>query len=210
MSISKIRFFRDSPSRCLLFSSSANSAPSMRYFLRKRIPPFTRVLLIESGNRELFEELLRGFYDLHPGMRADLITCYEGAPSTFRTGAGKVYRVTDHPTAAHRKRLYQELAANRYAVAGMICSNEPIMTKWKWVLAARLPAKVFILNENGDYFWLDRGHLSNIRNFVLVRAGLTGSGAVRTLARLVSFPFTLLYLILYALTVHLRRKLRTL
>ena len=92
----------------------------------------------------------------------------------------------------------------------MICSNEPIMTKWKWVLAARLPAKVFILNENGDYFWLDRGHLSNIRNFVLVRAGLTGSGAVRTLARLVSFPFTLLYLILYALTVHLRRKLRTL
>jgi hypothetical protein len=182
----------------------------MRYFLRKRIPPFTRVLLIESGNRELFEELLRGFYDLHPGMRADLITCYEGAPSTFRIGAGQVYRVTDHPTGAHRKRLYEELAANRYAVAGMICSNEPIMTKWKWVLAARLPAKVFILNENGDYFWLDRGHLSNIRNFVLVRAGLTGSGAVRTLARLVSFPFTLLYLILYALTVHLRRKLRTL
>ena len=84
------------------------------------------------------------------------------------------------------------------------------MTKWKWVLAARLPAKIFILNENGDYFWLDRGHLTTIRQFVLFRAGLTGAGAVRTLARLVSFPFTLLYLILYALTVHLRRKLRTL
>ena len=182
----------------------------MRYYVSKRIPPFTRVLLIESGSRDLFEELLRGLYDIHPGMRADLVTCYEGAPSTFRTDAGQVYRVTDYPTAAHRKRLYAELAANHYAVAGVICSNQPIMTKWKWVLAARLPAKVFILNENGDYFWLDRGHLSNIRNFVLVRAGLTGSGAVRTLARLVSFPFTLLYLILYALTVHLRRKLRTL
>jgi len=182
----------------------------MRYFLRKRIPPFTRVLLIESGNRDLFEELLRGLYDIHPGMHADLVTCYEGVPSTFRTDAGQVYRVTGYPTAAHRKRLYQELAANRYAVAGIICSNQPIMTKWKWMLAARLPAKVFILNENGDYFWLDRGHLANIRNFVLTRAGLTGSGAVRTLARLVSFPYTLLYLILYALTVHLRRKLRTL
>ena len=182
----------------------------MRYFLRKRIPPFTRVLLIESGSRDLFEELLRGLYDIHPGMRADLITCYEGVPSTFRADAGQVYRVTEYPTAANRKRLYQVLSANRYVIAGMICSNQPIMTKWKWVLAGRLPAKIFILNENGDYFWLDRGHLSNIRNFVLVRAGLTGSGAVRTLARLVSFPFTLLYLILYALTVHLRRKLRTL
>src|SRR5215472_5913710 len=210
MSISKIRFFRDSPSRCLLFSSSVNSARSMRYFLRKRIPPFTRVLLIESGNRELFEELLRGFYDLHPGMRADLITCYEGAPSTFRTGAGKVYRVTDHPTAAHRKRLYQELAANRYAVAGMICSNEPIMTKWKWVLAARLPAKIFVLNENGDYFWIDWGHIRTILNFALFRAGMTGASAIPTIARLLFFPVTLTYLLLYAGLVHLRRKLRTL
>jgi len=182
----------------------------MRYFVSKRIPPFTRVLLIESGSRELFEELLRGLYDVHPGMHADLITCFEGVPSTFRADSGQVYRVTDFPTPALRQHLYSELAANQYAITGMICANQPIMTKWKWMLALRLPTKVFILNENGDYFWLDRGHLANIRNFVLVRAGLTGSGAVRTLARLVSFPFTLLYLILYALTVHLRRKLRTL
>jgi hypothetical protein len=92
----------------------------------------------------------------------------------------------------------------------MICSAEPIMTKWKWVLAARLPGKVFVVNENGDYFWLDRGHLANIRYFILYRAGLTGSGAVRTLARVVLFPFSLLYLILYAAAVHLRRSLRTL
>ena len=96
-------------------------------------------------------------------------------------------------------------AANRYTIVGIICSAEPIMTKWKWVLAARLPGKVFVLNENGDYFWIDRGHLANIRYFVLFRAGLTGAGAVRTLARVVLFPFSLLYLILYALTVHLRR-----
>lgn len=182
----------------------------MRYFLSKRLPPFTRVLLIESGNRDLFEELLPGLYDLYPEMHADLITCFGSVPKHFRADLGQVYRVTDYPNRASRKLLYHQLAANHYNVAGMICCAMPIMTKWKWALAARLPAKIFVLNENGDYFWLDRGHLSSIRNFVLFRAGLTGSGAVRTLARLVSFPFTLLYLILYAATVHLRRKLRTL
>ena len=182
----------------------------MRYFLSKRLPDFTRVLLIESGNRELYEELLPGLYDLYPGMHADLITCFGGMPDNFRTDLGQVYRVADYPGRANRKRLYQQLAANHYAVVGMICCAMPIMTKWKWMLAARLPAKVFILNENGDYFWLDRGHLAIIRHFIIFRAGLTGSGAVRTLTRLVSFPFTLLYLILYAATVHLRRKLRTL
>ena len=126
------------------------------------------------------------------------------------TDLGEVYRVNDYPGRRLRKTLYSQLDANRYTVVGIICSAEPIMTKWKWALAARLPGKVFVLNENGDYFWLDRGHLSNIRHFVLFRAGLTGSGAVRTLARLVLFPFTLLYLIVYAGTVHLRRKLRTL
>ncbi|HLG97041.1 MAG TPA: hypothetical protein VKX49_12080 [Bryobacteraceae bacterium] len=182
----------------------------MRYFLSKRLPPFTRVLLIESGNRELYEELLKGLYDLHPGVRADLLTCFAGTPKNFRPDSGRIYRVTDYPGRANRKHLYQDLAANRYAVAGIICCAQPIMTKWKWVLAARLPAKIFILNENGDYFWIDRGHLGTIRHFVLFRAGLTGAGAIRTIARLLSFPFTLLYLILYAMTVHLRRKLRTL
>ena len=76
-------------------------------------------------------------------------------------------------------------------------------------LAARLPAKVFVINENGDYFWLDRGQWRTILHFALFRAGLTGSGAVRTLARVVLFPFSLLYLILYAITVHFRRSLRT-
>ncbi len=182
----------------------------MRYFLSKSLPPFSRVLLVESGSRTLFENLLSGLYDTYPELHADLVTCYAGAPEHFRTSAGRIYRVTDYPGPAHRKRLYRELAANKYDTLGIICSDEPIMTKWKWMLAARLPAKVFVLNENGDYFWIDRGHLATIRHFILFRSGMTGSGAVRTLARLVLFPFTLLYLILYALTVHLRRKLRTL
>jgi hypothetical protein len=168
------------------------------------------VLLVESGSRDLFEELLSGLYDHHPEMKADLVTCYAGVPKNFRTDLGAIYRVTDYHGGRLRASLYKELAGNRYAVVGIICSAEPIMTKWKWMLAVRLSGKVFVLNENGDYFWLDRGHFSSIRHFVLYRAGLTGTGAVRAVARLVLFPFTLLYLIFYAATVHLRRKLRTL
>jgi hypothetical protein len=83
------------------------------------------------------------------------------------------------------------------------------MTKWKWLIAFRIPAKVFIVNENGDYFWLHRENTALIREFILVRMGLDGAGAIRTFGRLLLFPFTLLFLIVYALAVHARRKLRT-
>ena len=82
------------------------------------------------------------------------------------------------------------------------------MTKWKWALTAHVPAKLFVVNENGDYFWLDWGHWAAIRHFVLYRAGLTGPDAVHTLARLALFPFTVLYLILFAASVHFGRWMR--
>ena len=182
----------------------------MRHFFTRSIPPFSRVLLVESGSRELFENLLPVLYQNHAEMICDLVTCYAGAPQNFRESQGSVYRVSDYPAGPARQRLYQELGANRYSIVGIICSAEPIMTKWKWMLTARLPGKVFVLNENGDYFWVDHANLATIRYFILFRAGLTGSGAVRTLARVVLFPFSLLYLILYAITVHTRRILRTL
>jgi hypothetical protein len=108
------------------------------------------------------------------------------------------------------RRLFAELSARRYAVMGIICSGEPILAKWKWVLAARLPAKVIVINENGDYFWFDYSNWRIIGYFALLRAGLAGPGAVRGVARLALFPFTLLYLLLYAAAVHLRRGCRRL
>ena len=182
----------------------------MRYFFSRAQPAFERVLLIESGSRGLFEDMLSGFYDTHPGAKADLVTCFGGLPANYRTECGRVYRVSDYRDSRSRKALYKELAANGYTNMVIICAAQPIMTKWKWMLAARIPAKLIILNENCDYFWFDRGHLGPIWRFMLVRAGLAGAGAVRTLARLLVFPFALLYLILFAATVHLRRKLRTL
>ena len=182
----------------------------MRYFFRRRLPEITRVLLVESGSRYLYEELIPGIRSSYgDDIFVDLVTCYGGLPKGFNPERTTIYRVTDYRGRAGRKRLYRELSANRYSILGMICSAEPIMTKWKWTVALRLPVKVFVLNENGDYFWLDWGHAKAIRQFVLFRAGLAGAGAVRTLARLIFFPVTLTYLLMYAGTVHLRRILRS-
>jgi hypothetical protein len=181
----------------------------VRYFLTGRLPKVTSILLVESGTRGLIEGLI-------PGLRQawgqeipiDLVTCYSALPKGFEAHNTRVYRVGDYRGRAGRARLYRELAKNRYALMGIVCSGEVVLAKWKWVLALRIPAKIFIINENGDYFWLDRLHLSTVRRFVLFRSGLAGAGAVRTLVRLISFPFTFLYLLLYATSAHARRALR--
>jgi hypothetical protein len=181
----------------------------VRYFLTGRQPRPSAILLVESGSRGLIEGLIGGLRRTWgPDMFIDLVTCYATPPRGFETGRTRIYRVSDYSGRQGRKRLYRELARNGYGQMGIVCSNEPVMLKWKWSLALRLPAKAFVINENGDYFWLDRKHLSTIRRFVLLRAGLAGAGAVRTLAQVFAFPFALAYLILYAAAVHIRRALR--
>jgi len=182
---------------------------AVRYFLSRRIPDATSVLLVESGSRGLLEGLIAHLREAWgEEVFIDLVTCYAKPPAGFRSENTRVYRVTEYRGRDARGTLYRELSRNRYSHVGIICSGEPLMTKWKWVLALRLPAKIFIINENGDYFWLDRGHLALLRELVLLRSGLGGAGAVRTLARVFSFPFTFLYLVLYATVVHARRALR--
>ncbi len=164
---------------------------------------------MESGSRCLFEGLISGIRETWgEDTQVDLVTCYAGLPRGFDPERTRVFRVSDYRGGEGRRRLYRELAAGTYTILGMICSGEPIMTKWKWMLAARIPAKVFVLNENCDYFWLDRGHWAVMWHFALFRAGLAGAGAVRTIARFVLFPFMILYLVLYATVVHFRRALR--
>ena len=65
-----------------------------------------------------------------------------------------------------------------------------------------------MINENGDYFWLNRRNAKAIRAFTLYRLGLSGAGALRTFGRLLAFPFAVLYLLLYAGVAHLRRFIR--
>ena len=182
----------------------------MRYFLTRREPALTRVLLIESGSRSLIEGLRPHLHNMWgEDVCIELLTCYPGTPAGFPPRT-QVFRVTDYPSPESRRELLKLLRARNYSFAGMICSAEPVMTKWKWFVALRIPAKFFILNENGDFFWIHRDRVATIRHFMLVRAGLAGEGAIRTLARLCLFPFSVLFLVLYALAVHTRRALRTL
>jgi len=180
----------------------------MRYILSQAQPTGTRILLIESGSRAILEGIIA---HLKSGwgedMPMDLITCYAGLPVGLPENS-KVFHVADYATPELRRDFLRELRARDYAYAGMICAAEPIMNKWKLWLAAKVPAKFFVINENGDYFWLNRKNAKAMRGFALVRLGLSGAGAARTFGRLLAFPFAVLYLLLYAGVAHLRRYVR--
>lgn len=137
----------------------------------------------------------------------DVVTCFAGVP---RGANGKIYRAADYPSPEARKRLYAELNARGCGAIGVLCSAEPIMTKWKLALAARVRAKVLIVNENGDFFWLEYPNWRLALHFLLFRAGVTGASAVPALARLLFFPLAAIYLLAYAGAVHFRRRIRML
>ncbi|QOY89646.1 hypothetical protein [Paludibaculum fermentans] len=182
----------------------------MRLFFSRHIPHFRRVLLVESGSRYLVEGLLPSLYaKFAEGQQVDLVTCFPGVPKGFDASRGRVHRVTDYIGSEARTRFYSKLRAQGYEITGIICSGEPIMTKWKWVLAWQVQAKVFILNENGDYFWFQKSEWRTIKHFILFRAGLSGSAGISTVLRVLLFPFTFTYLLLCAAYYHLRRIART-
>jgi hypothetical protein len=181
----------------------------VRYFLSHGHAPVSSILLVESGSRHLLERAIVPLrHTWGDDIFVDLVTCYSGLPRGFSPETTRVYHVGDYRGRAGRRRLYRQLVQNRYGMVGIVCSAQPLMTKWKWALALRIPAKVFIINENGDYFPVEIYQWINLWRLILIRAELDDGGAVRTLARVISFPFTLLYLLLYATTVHTRRALR--
>jgi len=172
----------------------------VRYFFRRRIPEASQILVVESGSRHITDHLIprmRGHFG--QSVAIDLLTCFPEVPA----GMARTYNVNGYRAA--RRKLLSELRARRYPIVALICSNEPILKMWKWVLAAALPAKLLIVNENADWFWLDRAHWSHVSRLVKYRAGLADAGIVRAFARVVVFPFTLLYLLLYAAAAHFRR-----
>jgi len=156
----------------------------------------------------LIEKLIPHFYAGYGDqLEIDVVTCYAGAPAGLR---GRIFNVNDYGGPSGRHALWKDLAAREYSMAGILCSAEPILTKWKWWLGFKLPCKILIINENADYFALDRKHLTHARRLVAFRSGLSGSTAIPAMARLIFFPLTFAFLLLYAGTVHLRRRIRLL
>ena len=179
----------------------------MRYLLHNGIPEPSRILLVESGARRITEVVIPRIRTQFGDVAIDLVTCFLDTPNALAQSSARIYNVNHYPGWVRRLRLVGKLVGQRYLVAGILCSGERTLGKWKWIFAVALPAKVMVINENADYFWLDRNHWPNIRQFLKHRAGLANAGIVRALARIVVFPFTLFYLLLYATAVHFRRAL---
>jgi hypothetical protein len=177
----------------------------LRYFFSQRVPDPSRVLLIESGSREVLEKLLPVIPQAFGPVAIDVCTCFSDRPANF---TGRLLNINDYGPNA-RARLLTDIGAHPPQIVGILCTGEPIMTKWKWWLAWKLPTKVFLVNESGDFFWCDRGNLGFLWQLFLERAGLAGTGAVPALARLLFLPVTATFLLAYAATVHLRRRLRS-
>jgi hypothetical protein len=190
-------------------ASALRYIQKVRFVLSGRQPNPSAILLVESGSREILERLipvLRSVWGTE--IPIDVFTCYAGLPRGFEPQNTRVFRAGDYRTREQRTAALRALKANGYTWVGIVCSGEPVLMKWKWALAFGLKAKVFIINENADYFWLDRMHLPIVFRLATERTGLAGAGAARTLARVFAFPFTLAYLLLYAAAVHGRRAIR--
>lgn len=168
-----------------------------------------RVLFIESGSRALAERFLTHLYTSHPAERVDILTCYAGAPSTFDPSRGSVISIHSAHGFRGRRQLITGLARSGYRVVGILCSGEPIMTRWKWAVALRVPAKLLVVNENIDYFWFDRGNLPSMRAMVKHRLGVHTVSSPQLAISGILFPFVFLYLLAYAGWIHTRRLLRS-
>jgi hypothetical protein len=189
----------------------------MRYVLRQTVPPLHRVLLVESGPRALTERFLPVLRKVcGDAVEVDLFTCLpppqpgELPGAAGNTGVGHCYRSQDYVGGSGRRKLLRLLRANDYQGLVMLCANSPLLLRWKWALALRLPVKVLIANENADCFWLDAGHWRTAKSLLVDRFGLRGTGSLRTLGQVLLFPLVLLFLAGYAIVVHLRRSLRLL
>ena len=169
----------------------------MKYFLSGSSPAASRILLVESGSRRVLERAIAGVERGFPGVSLELCTCYPGLPSAVNA-FGRVWRVTDALSYGPKWRMAREIAATRPPIAALLFTGEPIMFNWKMLLLVLLPSKILLVNENGDFFWLDRPNLPTLRQFLGARLGMNGEGLLRGLCRAVAFPVVFLFLLLSA------------
>jgi len=175
----------------------------LRYFWDVgNFPENTRILLVESGTRELLEKAIPSIRTFWGGITPpiDVLTCFPGVPEGIGDD-GEIYRVTDYP-GPERKRLLRELKGKGYAVMGLVCSEEPILFKWKCLIAASVPAKLLVINESGDCFWADRNNWTAIRQFIASRSGITGATVLRSILQTAALPVTFLWLVFFTAGAH--------
>lgn len=180
----------------------------MRSVLSRRTPSLERLLVVESGSRTVTQKFLKSIYQAAAAL--DILTCHSEPPPGFDPSRGRLFLTQHALDRDSRKKLFRQLATSGYSAVCLMCTGESVMTKWKFAAAIQIPARVLIVNENADYFWLSRENWRIIRAMLKHRFGLHGLGPLRILQQTIAFPFTLLLLAGFAVRVHARRILRTL
>jgi hypothetical protein len=164
------------------------------------MPSGERVLVIESGPRELTEKFLKRLYQTHWIEQVDLVTCYAESPASFDAWRGAVYSI-------HKSRWLSRLSRSHYTLLAIFCARSPILNKWKWVIALLIHAKILIVNEHADYFYLNFANRDNLKRLLAERLRAHAID-LRAVAELALVPFTVTFLLAYATYVQMRR-LRT-
>lgn len=181
----------------------------MRGLFSKAHPSFERLLVVESGSRDVTETFLHHLYQVQKSSHVDLLSCYPGRPKAFDPERGSVYSVHDAAARENRGRFIRRLLANRYTIVAILCTGDPVLAKWKWVIALRAKAKILVVNEHAGFFLLDFQHRRFARMMLSLRLGVHQPFQLRLMGELLLMPFTIGYLALYAAYVHARRALRT-
>ena len=174
----------------------------MKYFFRRKFPGAADVLLIESGSPEVARRALGGIRQIFPRARYHLLTCWSDPPTGL---FASILRASDYPSGWEKVRLLVSLARRKWRVLAILCTGESVLWRWKMLALALLPAKVLIVNENADFFWLDWANRRTLRRFLAIRWGVNRDEILSTALRAMVFPLTLLFLILTALFLYSRR-----
>ena len=181
---------------------------SVKWILRRDVPPIDRMLLIESGPRADAQRLVPVLRESVCGNAPiDLFTCLPDAPSGLGSGT-RVWRTYEATSHSERWEMLARLRRERHAAAAILCCGSPFLAIWKLVLAAALPAKILVAEKGKGFFWLDRGHWRKALRLGVSRSGIRNPELVRKAAHLAFLPFGLCILLAFAAKVHLRRAVR--
>ena len=179
----------------------------MTGLFRKSRPPFRRVLLIESGSRPIADRFLQSVYQFEGCSQVDVLTCFSTPPEAFQDQRGQVFFVTDPAIAGNRRQFLRALASVPYDIVAVLSTDSRILRNWKWAVSLLTRAKIVLIEENEDFFFLDYGYLRHIKvDFPRLRQEQITH--LRLAGEVLLMPLMISYLLLYAGQVHLRRLLR--
>lgn len=181
----------------------------MRGLLSSVHPSFERLLVIESGPRDVAEAFLKHLYEIQKSERVDLLTCYAGAPRSFDPQRGTLFSVHDPAAKANRTQFIRRLLRGPYDMVAILCTGDAVLAKWKWLITLRVNAKILVVNEYAGFFLLDYKHLRPAKMMLSLRLGLHQPLKLHLVGEAFLVPFTITYLALYAGYVHARRALRS-